>query len=134
MRMNAFAKVGSSILLFVALFAIWYSVASNYSYSAVAGTYVFHANGESCTLYLSPDQTFVQELSRSGESERSQGRWHRYGQSHVSFSAEFLKISGEETNAAGETHGEFERVLGIFPKLVLAPVPGGPSFHKKWLR
>jgi len=134
MRINASARAGCCILLFVALFAIWYSVASNYDYSALAGTYVFHGNGESCTLYLRPDQTFVQELSRSGEIQRSQGRWHRYGESHVSFSAEFLTISGEELNAGGEAHGEFDRVLGIIPKLVLAPLPGGPTFRKNWFR
>jgi hypothetical protein len=132
--MKAFAKVGCGILFSLALLALWYSVAANYDYKALAGTYVFHANGESCTLYLRPDQTFVQELTNSGEMRRSQGRWNRYGQAHVSFSAEFLKISGEEPNAAGETHGQFDKVLGIFPKLVLAPLPDGPMFRRKLFR
>jgi hypothetical protein len=55
----------------------------------------------------------------------------RYGESHVSFSNEFLQISGEEMNAAGQAHGEFHMLLGIFPILVLAPLPGGPKFHKQ---
>jgi hypothetical protein len=134
MKMTVSARVGCGILLFIALCVIWYSVASNYDYSALAGTYVFHRNGESCTLYLRPDQTFVQELSRSGEIQRSQGRWHRYGESHVSFSDEFLKVSGEKMNAAGQTHGEFDKWLGMFPTLVLAPLPDGPKFRKKLFR
>jgi hypothetical protein len=73
----------------------------------------------------------VQELSRSGEIKKSQGHWHRYGESHVSFSNEFLKLSGEELNAAGEAHGEFGKTLEIFPYLVLAPLPDGPRFHKR---
>jgi hypothetical protein len=82
-------------------------------------------------LYLRPDRTFVQELSRSGEVKKSQGHWDRYGESHVSFSDEFLQISGEEMNAAGQAHGEFDKLLGIFPTLVLAPLPAGPTFRKK---
>jgi hypothetical protein len=113
------------------LFGVWYSVAANYDYGALAGTYVFKRNGETCTLYLRPDRTFVQELSRSGEVTKSQGHLDRYGESHVSFSDEFLQISGEEMNAAGQAHGEFDKLLGIFPTLVLAPLPAGPTFRKK---
>jgi hypothetical protein len=131
MKMTNFARAGCGILLFAALFGVWYSVAANYDYGALAGTYVFHGNGETCTLYLRPDRTFVQELSRSGEIKKSQGHWHRYGESHVSFSNEFLKLSGEELNAAGEAHGEFGKTLEIFPYLVLAPLPDGPRFHKR---
>lgn len=132
-RMNTFTKVICSMLLFVALFAIWYFIASSNDYRALAGTYIFHGNGESCTLHLHPDQTFEEELRGSSETQIARGRWHRYGQAHVSFSHEFLKLSGEEFNAAGEAHGEFDKVLGIFPILVLAPLPDGPTFRKKWL-
>jgi hypothetical protein len=52
----------------------------------------------------------------------------------VSFSGEFLRLSGEEMNAAGEAHGEFERTLGIFPVLVLAPLPDGPRLNKRLFR
>ena len=129
---NIWARVSCSILLLIALFALWYRIAANYDYRALAGTYVFQQNDETCTLYLNPDRTFVQELSRSGEIEKSHGHWDRYGESHVSFSSEFLKVSGEELNASGQSHGEFHKLLGIFPSLVLAPLPNGPTFHKKW--
>jgi hypothetical protein len=131
---TVFARMVLWILFAIVLFCAWWYVAFNYGYSALTGTYVFHRSGEVCTLYLRPDRTFVQELSRSGESQKSQGHWHRYGESHVSFSNEFLKLSGEEMNAAGEAHGEFGKTLGIFPFLVLAPLPDGPRFHKKLFR
>ena len=134
MRMTTFVRAGCGILLLAALFAVWYSVAANYDHGALAGTYVFHGNVETCILYLQTDRTFVQELSRSGEIRKSQGHWHRYGESHVSFSNEFLRISGEEMNTAGQAHGEFDKRLGIFPILVLAPLPDGPTFHKQLFR
>lgn len=130
MRM-IFRRLALGILLSIIAFWVWWAVAFNYGYGALAGTYVFHGNGETCTLYLRLDRTFVQELSRSGEIQKSQGSWHRYGESHVSFSNEFLKLSGEEMNADGQAHGQFEKTLGIFPALVLAPLPNGPKFHKK---
>lgn len=132
-KLNKPARIVLSTLPFVALFAIWYGVASNNDYRGLSGTYIFHGNWQSCTLRLSPDQTFVKELHGSGEIQTVRGHWHRYGRSHVSFSDEFLELSGEELNAGGEAHGEFDRILGIFPTLVLAPLPGGPTFPKKWL-
>lgn len=134
MQTATIAGRGFVIIVLIALFAVWYSIAANYDYSALAGTYTLKANGETCTLQLHPDGTFVEELGRSGEVQKSEGRWDRYGESHVSFSSEFLKLSGEELNAAGQAHGEFEKRLGIFPALVLAPVPDGPTLHRKLLR
>jgi hypothetical protein len=128
---DSFVRLAFGIILLIILFCVWYSVAANYDYGALAGTYIFHGNGETCTLYLRPDRTFVQDLSRSGEIQKSQGRWDRYGEAHVSFSSEFLKLSGEEMNANGQAHGQFDKTLGIFPTLVLAPLPNGPQFHKK---
>jgi hypothetical protein len=131
---TVFARLALGILLSIVLFCAWWYVYASNDYADLAGTYVFEGNGERCTLYLRSDRTFAQELSRSGEVQKSQGRWHRYGQSHVSFSGEFLKLSGEEMNASGEAHGQFDKTLGIFPTLTLAPLPDGPTFHRKWFR
>jgi hypothetical protein len=131
MMKTIFSRLALGILLSIVLFCAWWYVYANNSYGALAGTYVFDGNGEKCTLYLRPDRTFAQELSRSGEVQRSQGHWDRYGQAHVSFSNEFLKLSGEELNADGQAHGQFDKTLGIFPTLVLAPIPNGPKFHRK---
>lgn len=129
--MNVFWRTLCAGLVLAALFVIWYRAAANYDYGALSGTYVFQDGRETCTLRLLPDRTFVQEIKRSGKVERSEGHWNRYGEAHVSFSSEFLKLWGEEMNAAGEAHGEFDKKLGIFPFLVLAPIPSGPTFHRK---
>jgi hypothetical protein len=131
MMKKALMRLALGVLVSIAIFWAWWSVAANYDYAALAGTYVFHGKGETCTLYLRSDRTFIQELSRAGGIQKSQGRWDRYGESHVSFSNEFLKLSGEEPNAEGQSHGQFEKTLGLFPTLVLAPLPNGPQFHKK---
>lgn len=131
MTKSILGRLGLGAVLAIILFWVWYSLAANYDYAALAGTYFFHGSGETCTLYLRPDRTFVQELSRSGEIQKSQGQWHRYGEAHVSFSNEFLKLSNEEMNADGQAHGEFNKTVGLFPTLVLAPLPNGPRFHKK---
>ena len=98
--------------LSIILFCAWWYVAFNNDYGALAGTYVFEGNGEKCILYLRQDRTFAQEFHRSGELHKSEGHWHRYGVSHVSFSNEFLKLSGEEMNAAGEAHANLAKRLG----------------------
>ena len=124
----------AAVLLLIALFVCWYVIAANYDYGALAGTYVLNRDAERCTLDLRSDRTFTEELVRAGRVQRAQGTWHRYGESHVSFSREFLTTSGEEVNADGETHGEFSKTLGLLPCLTLAPLPDGPKFRKKLLR
>ena len=113
------------------VFACWFSVASNYGYKALAGTYEFSGSGEKCNLRLLPDGSFVQKLESQGTTKEVRGRWYRYGEAHVSFSNEFIAVSGEEPNAAGETHGQFNKKLGIFPSLTLAPFTHGPLFRRK---
>ena len=128
------APVGGTLLAAIILGVAWYSVAANYDYRALAGTYVFNQGGEKCTLRLRPDQTFSEELNRRGVEQEAQGRWRRYGEAHVSFSSEFLKVSGQELNAAGESHGQFDKRFGLMRTLTLAPLPDGPTFRKKWFR
>ena len=54
-RVKTIVRVGCWALTLIALFTIWYSVAANYDYGALAGSYVFRGEGETCTLYLRPD-------------------------------------------------------------------------------
>ena len=116
------------------LFGLWYGIAANYGYGALAGTYFYRGGSETCTLHLRADRTFVEELDRSGHIEKSEGQWDRYGEAHVSFSRDFLKLGDEELDASGQAHGQFDKALGLFPRLVLAPLPDGPIFRKKWSR
>lgn len=131
MRMNMRERLAFGVLFLLVLFWIWYSVAANYDYAVLAGTYVFHGDGESCTLYLRSDRTFMQEVKRSTGIQKSQGYWYRSGEAGVSFSNEFLKLSDEEMDASGQAYGQFEKTLGLFPALVLAPLSTGPRLHKK---
>jgi hypothetical protein len=124
-------KVFSYILFFIVIFCLWYRIAADYDYGALAGTYVFQGKGETCTLHLRADRTFDEELSRGARVQKSQGLWHRSGEAGVEFSNEFVKLSGEEINGQGEAHGYFNKSFGIFPTLTLAPEQGGPKFHKK---
>lgn len=52
------------IVLVFAVFWCWYTVAADYSVRAVSGTYMFYGDGESCTLVVSKDQSFQQDLNR----------------------------------------------------------------------
>jgi hypothetical protein len=126
--------VGCGLLLVLVLFELWYSHAANYDYSALSGTYTFDRDSDKCTLHLRRNQTFSEELNRGGVVQKAEGRWRRYGKAHVSFSGEFLIVSGQKLDAAGEADGQFDKKLGLFPYITLAPLPDGPTFHKKWFR
>src|ERR1700745_166114 len=101
-----------SILFGIALFFGWYVVAADYDYRALAGTYVGAGNGAKHTLKLASDHTFSDEIDDSRNRRMVQGQWRRYGESHLSFSNQFIKVPGQELNAAGEAHGQFEKTLG----------------------
>jgi hypothetical protein len=128
---NRRVTVAVLALLVLVLFIGWYTVAANYDYSALAGVYVLNQNGERCVLDLRSDRSFTEELTQPGNIQRAAGTWHRYGQAHVTFSREFLRVSGQELNASGEAHGQFEKSLGSFPVLTLGPLPNGPQFRKR---
>ena len=113
------------------LFFLWYDVAANFDYNSLSGTYTYENNVEAASLFLNPDQTFVERLNRSGHIQEVKGHWRRYGEAHASFSSEFLLLQGQEPNASGEAHGEFDKTLGLFPKLILAPLPNGPTLRRK---
>jgi hypothetical protein len=107
------------------LFLLWYAVAANFDYNSLSGTYT------SATLVLNRDQTFVERLNRSGHIQEVKGQWRRYGEAHASFSPEFLLLPGQEPDASGQAHGQFDKSLGLFPELVLAPLPNGPMLRRK---
>jgi 4-amino-4-deoxy-L-arabinose transferase-like glycosyltransferase len=134
MARKALLRVGCGLLLVLVLFVLWYHRAANYDYSAVSGTYTFNRDSEKCTLHLRPNQTFSEELDRGGMVQKAEGQWRRYGEAHVSFSSEFLTVSGQRVNAAGGADGQFDKKLGLLTYLTLAPLPAGPTFHKKWFR
>jgi hypothetical protein len=78
MTRKAFVRAGCGLFLIIVLFGLWYSIAANYDYGALSGTYTFKRDGEKCTLYLRPNQTFSEELDSGGVAREAQGRWRRY--------------------------------------------------------
>jgi hypothetical protein len=132
MTRTIFARLALGILLSIILFWVWYSVAADYVYSAVAGTYTLQQSGETSTLVLRPDRSFLQEVTRAGRVERAQGSWRRIGEGGIVFSKEFLKMAGQEVRPDGEADGEVKkRCLGLLFSINLNPDPGGPTFRKK---
>jgi len=133
-RLPRSAKIVLLLLILPAGFWAWYVIAADYDYSALSGTYAFSGGDEKCMLNLRPDETFTQVLSREGKVQSVQGTWHRYGEAHVSFSEAFIPLVGEDLKPLGKPHGQFDKTLGFFPTLTLAPLPGGPMFHRKLFR
>jgi hypothetical protein len=134
MTKSILARLGLGILLSIIIFWVWYSVAANYDYGALSGTYSLRLKGETSTLVLKRDRSFQQELIHEGKTERAQGSWRRVGEGGVVFSKEFIKVPGQEIRPDGQADGEFKKRLGLFPSIAMSPDPGGPTFRKKLFR
>jgi hypothetical protein len=130
LALNRLARISALVLLPIVFLDVWYVVAADYDYGALAGTYVLDQNGVRCTLHLRSDRTFVEELNRTGMAQTAEGTWRRYGEAHVSFAKEFLKFAGEEQNASGEAHGQFNKSFGLFIALA-RPRPGRTNVAKE---
>jgi hypothetical protein len=139
------AKSAGVVFAAVLLFVGWYSVAANYDYGALAGTYSYNGNGVSSTLLLRKDRSFHQEVMERGRREVADGSWRRIGEGGVNFSKEFLRLPGAErfieefgegdgTEADSEFYGHFEKIAGVYPILKLNANPPGPTLYKKPFR
>ena len=115
--MTAFAKATGAVVFLLALFVLWYTVASDYGDGVTSGTYHLSQNGETSTLVLKPDHTFRQELSRSRELRRAEGSWRRIGEGGVVFSKEFLAVSGQELDPDGTAIADLKKKFGFLVSL-----------------
>ena len=133
MRIPRPIRVLCWFVLALAVFWVWYMVAADYGYGTVSGTYRFQQSGESSTLILKKDRTFLQERNRQGEIERTQGVWHRSGEGGIDFSKEFLPIGQVPAESDGFTYGEVQKsFLELIPSIVLGPDrEHGPRFHRQ---
>jgi hypothetical protein len=136
MKIPKSVRIVGWIFLSFAVFSIWYWVAADYSYSAVAGTYTFQSNGETSTLILKKDQSFQQVLTRQGKVERVQGTWRRIGEGGVNFSKEFLPVGNVQVSPDGSTYGVVQKhFFGLIPSIVLGENRNhGPIFHIQLFR
>lgn len=126
LAMKIRACVGSVFVLILLFFAIWWVVSSDYSDSALSGTYRLSQGGQESTLILRPNHSFQQELSQAGKTERAEGTWRRIGEGGLAFSKEFLVLSGQEPGPDGTAYGEVHKKFGFFISLALS------QYHVLW--
>jgi hypothetical protein len=117
--MKNLARASGVLLLIYLCFLFWFMVASDYGDSVVSGTYHLSQNGETSTLVLRPDHSFEQELNRSGKTEHAEGHWRRLGEAGISFSKEFIRVSGQEMSPDGTAFGDLHKRLGLLISLAL---------------
>ena len=79
---------------------------------------------------VTPTKNASENWSALAVTRRHKELGHRYGEAHASVSSSFLEVAGARLNATGEAHGQFNKMLGLFPSLTLAPIPGGPTLKE----
>lgn len=124
--MKNLARAGGVFLLICLCFVFWYVVAVDYGDGVVSGTYHLSQNGETSTLVLKPDHSFKQELNHSGKAEHAEGNWHRSGEGGISFSKEFIRVSGQELDPDGTAFCDMHKTLGFLVSLSLR------QYHVLW--
>jgi hypothetical protein len=124
--MKKSVRTVGGLLLGLLCIGLWWTVASDYGESVAVGRYRFGRNGETSTLVLNPDHTFDQERDRAGLNEHARGTWRRVGEGGISFSREFLVVSGEEPEPDGTTFSDLHKSLGLFVSLRLR------QYHVLW--
>jgi hypothetical protein len=118
-------KIAGVLVLFACLF-MWAVAAIDYGDSVAMGKYRFERNGESSSLELKPDHTFNQTWRLGKNEQHSEGTWHRVGEGGISFSKEFLPVTGDEPGPDGESFADMHKTLGLFTSLKLH------QYHVLW--
>jgi hypothetical protein len=131
-KMRKLAWLGGGLALCFLLWAFWYLEAGNIGESSIAGTYTIAVDGDSSVLVLKPDHTFRQEMVHQGRSDDAQGSWRLFGEAGIAFSGDFKRLPGQTINQNGTAYGQIRNTFGAV-SITLAPNPGGPTFHRKWL-
>jgi hypothetical protein len=113
------AWVIGGVLISLGCLFLWSVAAMNYRDSVAEGTYQFERDGESSTLVLNPDHTFQQTMKLVSHEQHSQGTWRRLGEGSISFSKDFLVVSGDEPEPNGTTFSDMHKAFGLFTSLRL---------------
>jgi hypothetical protein len=123
-------------------FCIWFYIAADYDYGALAGTYVYHDHDVRCVLRLRSDGSFHQELTASSGTQTAGGRWRRIGEGGVAFSLGFLRLPHAQTfverfhtrygNPDDDAYyGHFEKILTLYPKLIIDGDGDDPVLYRR---
>src|SRR5664279_1194773 len=97
------------LLLAFGCFLLWGIAAMNYEDSVAVGRYIFKHGDETSTLVLHPDHTFQQAVRLGSMEQHSEGKWRRPGEGGISFSSEFLMVSGCEREPDGTVFGDMHK-------------------------
>jgi hypothetical protein len=124
--MKKLVHVLCGVVVSISCLVLWLCLAMDYGDAVAAGTYRFKRVAESSTLVLNLDHTFRQTRTVGSIETHSDGTWRREGEGGVSFSKEFLVISGDEPEPDGTTFSEMHKFLGLFPYLCLR------QYHVLW--
>jgi hypothetical protein len=127
--------IGSAVivLLSVVILLAWYSVASDYSYGSMAGTYVSKVNGAKSALFLNQNGTFQQQLYLAGKVKHAQGTWRRIGEGGIVFSKDILTVAAQETEQANEVYGQVRKRYGLLFLIVTNQGSNSAEFEKQWI-
>jgi len=112
--------------ILAACFILWGVAEMDYGDGAAVGPYRFERAKESSTLILNSDHTFQQTRSIGSDEQHSAGTWRHVGEGGISFSKEFLMVSGDEPEPDGTTFSELHKAFGLFSSLRLR------QYHVLW--
>ncbi len=114
------------LLFSISCVILWAITAMDYGDSAAVGRYTFGRAGETSTLVLNADHTFQQTRRLGNLEQQSQGTWRHLGEGGISFSKEFLVVSGDEPEPDGTTYSDMHKTFGLFTSLRLR------QYHVLW--
>lgn len=125
-RLRRLLKVIGAIFVAVVCLFLWAVVAMDYGDGVASGTYTFTRGAETSTLVLKSNHTFQQTRRIGNVEERAAGTWRRVGQGGITFSKEFLVVTGDEPEPDGTTFCDMHKFLGMVPSLRLR------QYHVLW--
>ena len=124
--MRKLLKVIGAVFIAVVCLLAWATAAMDYGDGVASGTYTFEGSGESSVLVLNPNHTFRQIRRLGNLQQQAEGTWRRVGEGGISFSKEFLIVTGDEPEPDGTTSCDMQKLLGLFPSLHLR------QYHVLW--
>jgi hypothetical protein len=112
-------RILTGCFLALAVFFVLWHIVADYGDSVASGTYHFAQDGQTSTLVLKRDHTFQQELADQRNVKRRAGTWRRIGEGGITFSKEFLMVSGQEPDPDGSAFADMRKNYGLFVSLDL---------------
>lgn len=103
---------------------------TDYGDEVLTGNYVCRTEGQTYLLRINKDHTFRQAKIGTGVSVRSEGTWRRFCEAHVAFSKGMLALARQRTKPNGDSYGELDKTLGIWPYIAVDSTTSAPIYRK----